>query len=78
MSVLLAEPSSLAMNLYLAQESLAVLVLVVIPFVAVTVVLTTAIVVQEAGRSAIQWGRKHSICCFARRATDSMRPGEEF
>jgi hypothetical protein len=57
--------SSLATKLYVVQEFVVVLIVVAILFAITTVFLTTAVLLQEAGRSRIRWG-KRPVLRFAR------------
>ncbi len=52
------EPSSLATMLYAVQELIAVLALVAILVAIITVFLAIAVLLQEAGRSGIRWGKR--------------------
>jgi hypothetical protein len=52
------EPSSLATTLYAVQELIAVLVLVAILVAITTAFLAIAVLLQEAGRSGIRWGKR--------------------
>jgi hypothetical protein len=52
------EPSSLATRLYAVQELIAALVLVAIFVAIITAFLAIAVLLQEAGRSGIRWGKR--------------------
>jgi hypothetical protein len=76
MFALLAESLSLAMKLYAVQELLVAPVLFFIPVAVITVVLATAVLAQEAGRSGIRWW-KTILGCSAGRTTDTLRSTRE-
>jgi hypothetical protein len=52
------EPSSLATKLYAVQELIAALVLVAILVATITALLAIAVLLQEAARSGIRWGKR--------------------
>jgi len=54
-------PSSLLTKLYVVQEFVVVLIVVAILFAIMTVFLTTAVLLQEAGRSRIRWGKRPAL-----------------
>jgi hypothetical protein len=59
------EPSLLATKLYVVQEVLAVLLIVAILVAIANVFLAVAVLLEEAGRAGLRWG-KRSVRRFAR------------
>jgi hypothetical protein len=58
LAFILVEPSSLATKLYAAQELIAALLLIAIFVAIITAFLAIAVLLQEAGRSGIRWGKR--------------------
>jgi len=65
-------PGSLATRLYVFEELTFVVLLIVILFGTVTLVVASALVVQEAGHRLAQWARTHGFRVFKR---DLEQPG---